>query len=306
VIDAAGRRSPIDRWLEDIDAHRTATWQAECGLAYFSRHYRVREGARPPGPLTTRSVIPLDEFIVGIWGADNGAMQLAVGPLAMDHRFKTLRHPHVFTAVLRMLPAFAAWLDALDPITEVYAMGGIHNTIRRFVVDGVPVATGVVGIGDSVCTTNPTLGRGLTLASVGAVDLRATLDAFDGDWIGLSHAIDERVADHVLPFYEDQAHIDSARLAALRHAIFGEPLPVPTPQPGDRVDFGQLRAAAAHDPTAFRALWSILAMLTRPADVYADPEIVARTRDVLRQQGTPTPTEQPSREQLLSALAATA
>src|SRR5262249_15614278 len=45
VIDAAGRRSPIDRWLKNIGAHPTATWQAECGVAYFSRHYRVRDGA---------------------------------------------------------------------------------------------------------------------------------------------------------------------------------------------------------------------------------------------------------------------
>ena len=80
-------------------------------------------------------------------------------------------------AVLRTVPAYAAWLDVMDPITDVFPMGGLHNTLRRLVADGTPVATGLVAIGDSVCTTNPTLGRGLALALTGAADLADTLGA---------------------------------------------------------------------------------------------------------------------------------
>jgi flavin-dependent dehydrogenase len=43
-------------------------------------------------------------------------------------------------------------------------MGGLHNSMRRLAVDGVPVVTGLAAVGDSVCTTNPTFGRGLALA----------------------------------------------------------------------------------------------------------------------------------------------
>ena len=57
--------------------------------------------------------------------------------------------------MLRTIPAYAAWLDVMDPITDVFPMGGLHNTLRRLVVDGSPVATGLLAIGDSVCTTNP-------------------------------------------------------------------------------------------------------------------------------------------------------
>jgi flavin-dependent dehydrogenase len=53
VVDATGRRSPIDGWLTQIGARTTATWRAECGIAYFSRHYRVRPGAALPAPLVT-------------------------------------------------------------------------------------------------------------------------------------------------------------------------------------------------------------------------------------------------------------
>ena len=88
VVDATGRRSPVDDWLAQIGARPTATWLAECGIAYFSRHYRVRPAADLPGLLVTRTVVALDEFLAGKWGADNGAVQLVVAPLAADRRFR--------------------------------------------------------------------------------------------------------------------------------------------------------------------------------------------------------------------------
>ena len=78
----------------------------------------------------------------------------------------------MFTAVLRTIPIYAAWLDVMDPITDVFPMAGLHNTLRRLVADGLPIATGLHAIGDSICTTNPTLGRGLALAQPGAADGR--------------------------------------------------------------------------------------------------------------------------------------
>ena len=86
MIDATGRRSPVDDWLKQIGARASATWQAECGIAYFSRHYRVRPGARLPDLLVTRIVAALDELLAGKWGGDNGAVQLVVAPLAADRR----------------------------------------------------------------------------------------------------------------------------------------------------------------------------------------------------------------------------
>ena len=133
-------------------------------MAYSSRHYRLRPAADLPGLPTTRILAGLDEFTAGLWGGDNGVMQLAVAPLAADHRFRAARHPEAFTAVLRTVPALAAWLYALDPISDVFPMAGLHNTLRRLVADGARVVTGLHAIGDSVCTTNPTLGRGLSLA----------------------------------------------------------------------------------------------------------------------------------------------
>jgi 2-polyprenyl-6-methoxyphenol hydroxylase-like FAD-dependent oxidoreductase len=303
VVDATGRRSPIDRWLGQIGARATATRWSECGVAYYSRHYRRRPRAGLPGLPTTRMVAGLDEFTVGIWGGDNGAMQLAVAPLAADRRCVTVRYPEVFTGVLRTVPVYAAWLDGLDPISSVFPMAGLHNTVRRLVVDGVPVATGLHAIGDTVCTTNPTLGRGLSLALSGAADLHDTIGQHGENWTAQALALDRLVAGHIVPFYEDQAEIDRARLAMLRHAISGGPAPEPPPLRPGRVTYAQLRSAASSDPAAFRAFWKIMGMVGPPAEVYTDPQVVACTQEVLRQRGGGAPVAQPTREQLLAALA---
>jgi 2-polyprenyl-6-methoxyphenol hydroxylase-like FAD-dependent oxidoreductase len=301
VVDATGRRSPADDWLARIGARPTATWFAECGIAYYSRHYRVRQAADLPGLPVTRTVIALDEFLAGKWGADNGAVQLVVAPLAADRRFRPVRDPGIFTAVLRTVPTYAAWLDVMDPITEVFPMGGLHNTLRRLVVDGTPVATGLLAIGDSVCTTNPTLGRGLALALTGAADLADTLAAHGGDPAAQALALDRLVGAHVAPFYLDQAAIDAGRLAMMRHTIFGEPAP-PPPAAADRVSYPQLRVAGCYDPVAFRAFWTINGMTRPPDEVYTDPQVVACTRAVLARYGSGPPVAQPTREQLLAAL----
>jgi len=302
VIDATGRRSPIDDWLTQAGARTTATWRAECGIAYFSRHYRVRPGACLPGPLVTRVVVALDEFLAGKWGGDNGAVQLVVAPLAADRRFRAVRDRQVFTAVLRTIPAYAAWLDVMDPITDVFPMAGLHNTLRRLIVEGIPVATGLHAIGDSVCTTNPTLGRGLALALSGAADLADTIGEHAADPAAQALAVDRLVDAHVVPFYQDQAAIDAARLAMMRHTILGAPPPPPSETPG-RVTYSQLRVAASYDPTAFRAFWNINGMVCLPDEVYTDPDVVACTRETLRRHGAAPAVAQPTRGQLLTALA---
>jgi 2-polyprenyl-6-methoxyphenol hydroxylase-like FAD-dependent oxidoreductase len=311
VIDATGRRSPIDRWLAEIGAPPAGTWSAESGVAYYSRHYRIRPSTPLPGLPTTRIVAGLDEFTIAVFGADNNAMQIAVIPVTGDGRFRSIKDPDVFTAVLRTVPVASAWLEALDPISPVYPMVGPRNTLRRLVVDGRPVVTGLHAVGDSVCTTNPTFGRGLSLAMWGAADLVEVIDQYKDAWNEQAIALDARIADHLVPYYHEQAAVDAARLATLRHTILGEPAPpTPTADP-DRITFTQLRVAASYDPTAFRAFWKLMFMLARPDNIYRDPHVVDRTQEVLKFQGFDVLQPRghfdplvasPTREQLLSAL----
>jgi hypothetical protein len=204
--------------------------------------------------------------------------------------------------VANTVPVLASWLPVMDPASDIYPMGGLNNSMRRLTVDGVPVATGLAAVGDSVCSTNPTLGRGLALALQGATDLVELLDEYGEDEIGLAHALDNCVTQHVEPFYLDQAANDGQRLAELRHTLFGAPAPETTPL-DDRVTFATLRAAMPFDAIVFRAFWRMLGMLSQPGDVYSDPDVVAHTQDVLRSLGTAPTMTQPTRAELEAALA---
>jgi 2-polyprenyl-6-methoxyphenol hydroxylase-like FAD-dependent oxidoreductase len=301
VVDASGRRSAIDDWLTAIGAARTDYRQAECGIAYYTRHFRLRPDVTPPASPLRRMVAALDEFMVGIWPADNGTMQLALFPLAADRRFGAARDPDVYTRVVRTVPAFRAWLEALDPITGVFVMGGLHNTLRRLVVDRAPVATGLHAVGDTVCTTNPTLGRGLAFALAGAAGLTATLAKFPDEPRAQAMAMDDLVTAHIEPHYAEQAIVDGARLRSVRHFTFGDPVAEEPPSPG-RVSYAEVRTAMPHDPVAFRAFWRVMGMQGLPAEIYTDPEVIASTRRVLATPGAVPPPVQPTRDELEAAL----
>lgn len=247
-------------------------------------------------------VLSLGEFTTGIWGSDNHTLLLTIAPLTEDTRFRRVTDPDVFTAVAGTVPMLARWLPAMDPISGVYPMAGLHNSMRRLVVDGMPVATGLAAVGDSVCATNPTFGRGLALALQGATDLTELLGEHDEAGIEFARAMDEFVSRNVEPFYLDQAVNDGRRLAELRHTLFGAPAPEAT-HPDDRVTFAALRAAMPFDAIAFRAFWRLMGMLAKPDDVYTDPDVVARTRDVPRPLDIAPAMVQPTHAQLEAALA---
>jgi len=301
VVDASGRRSAIDDWLVAIGAAKTDYRKAECGIAYYTRHYRLRPDVTPPASPLRRMVLALDEFMVGIWPADNNTMQLALFPLAADRRFGAARDPDVFTRVAGTVPAYRAWLAALDPITDVFVMGGIHNTLRRLIIDQTPAATGLHAIGDTVCTTNPTLGRGLAFALTGAADLTRTLAKFADDPLAQVLAMDDLVTAHIEPHYTEQAIVDGARLSQVRGVIFGDPAPQ-TPDSPDRVSYAEVRTASPYDPVAFRAFWRIMGMQALPEEIYTDPEVIASTRRILATPGAIPPPVQPTREELEAAL----
>jgi 2-polyprenyl-6-methoxyphenol hydroxylase-like FAD-dependent oxidoreductase len=301
VVEACGRRSAIDEWLGAIGAAKTDFRQAECGIAYYSRHYRLRPDVAPPGSPLRRMVAALDEFLVGIWPADNATMQLALFPIAADHRFRAARDPDIFTRVVSTVPAFRAWVQALEPITGVFVMGGIHNTLRRLVVGQVPVATGLHAIGDTVCTTNPTLGRGLAFALTGAAALAGALAKFPGEPHLQAVAMDDLVTAHIEPHYVEQAIVDGARLSHVRHVIFGDPAPE-SPDAPDRVSYAEVRTAMPYDPVAFRAFWRVMGMQGLPGEIYTDPEVIASTRRVLATPGAVPPLVQPTRDELAAAL----
>jgi 2-polyprenyl-6-methoxyphenol hydroxylase-like FAD-dependent oxidoreductase len=273
VVDACGRRSSVDRWLEEIGAWPAERRSADCGVTYFGRHYRFISGSSLPGPPTTRIVVGFAEFTAVLFCSDNGAVQTALIPLTADRRFRHLGEPGVYDAVMGLVPTHAPWMGTLEPISPVHQMVAPHNTLRRLVIEGEPVVTGLLPVGDSVCTTNPTFGRGLSLAAWGASDLVEVLAESPDDQVAQALSLDARIAEHVVPYYEDQAKVDEGRLVMLRSAVFGTSVPEPPPG-GPQVTFARLRYASAVNPVAFRGFWSLMGMLKPPNEVYGDPAVI--------------------------------
>jgi hypothetical protein len=124
-------------------------------------------------------------------------------------------------------PLHAHWLDG-EPITDVLPMGGILDRYRRFVVDGVPVATGIVSVGDSWACTNPSLGRGITIGLMHALGTVEVVREHLDNPLALTLAQDSMTETRVTPWYRNTIEIDRTRIARFNALIQGRPEPQPT------------------------------------------------------------------------------
>ena len=166
-----GRRSRQPEWLAAVGARRRYEEQADCGFTYYTRYF---SGAQPPriGPVFTL----IGTIAILTLPGDNGTWSVTVVTAAGDLPLKALRQPDAWSRLVRACPLQAHWLDG-EPITDILAMSGVVDRYRRFVVEGTPVATGLVAVADAWACTNPSAGRGLTVGLLHAVRLRDALRA---------------------------------------------------------------------------------------------------------------------------------
>ena len=80
-------------------------------------------------------------------------------------------------------------------------MAGLLNRWREFVVDGRPVATGFIPIGDAVLCTNPLYGRGCATAFWGAHLMVDAIDAHPSDPEAMLLAYDAALRAEIYPWY---------------------------------------------------------------------------------------------------------
>jgi 2-polyprenyl-6-methoxyphenol hydroxylase-like FAD-dependent oxidoreductase len=291
VVDAMGRRSRSTRWLAGIGACPPRVTEEDGGFAYYTRFF-----TGPVQPqLRGRALEAIGSMSVLTLPGDNDTWSVTVFGGSGDGPLKALRHPEVFSRVIAACPRQAHWLDG-TPITDVRPMAGVMDRHRGFVVDGRPVATGLVAIGDAWACTNPSAGRGLSVGAAHAQLLRRVVRE-DGDRPGaLARAFHERTERVVGPFVRNQMAADRHRIVEMAAAREGRPAP-----PGDP-RMAALSAAAARDPDAFRGLLETVLCTAFPEDVMARPAV----RAAMGRHGEepPTPAPGPDRAQLLRLLAA--
>ena len=211
VVAAAGRRSVVPDWLTALGAPAAPEQVEDTGIVYFSRFYRLREGAEfPPrsGPIGG----DLGYLKYGVFVGDNRSFSVTLAtPVGDEVLRKALTDPAVFDQTARHLVATADWLDGrAEPLTDdVHVMAGLMNRWRDYVVDGEPVATGVVPVGDAVLCTNPLYGRGCSTAFWGAHLLTGAVEAFGDDGREVALAYDASMRAEIYPWYRNGVEQDA-------------------------------------------------------------------------------------------------
>jgi 2-polyprenyl-6-methoxyphenol hydroxylase-like FAD-dependent oxidoreductase len=298
VVDMTGRRSPLPRWLEAIGARAPRDELDDCGFIYYGRHFRSDSGEIPPAlggflqHLGTVSSLTLP--------ADNGTWSVTLVTSAKDKALRVLRDAAIWEKAVRSLPLVAHWLDGKPIDDRVNAIAGIEDRHRSLMVDGTPVATGVVAAGDAWACSNPSVGRGASIGMLQATVLRDTIAAtgLEDPW-EFACSFHDATAEIVEPWYRDTLTADRHRLAEIDALLDGsEYRPA---DPGWEVSQA-LTAAAFKDPDCFRGFVSVAMVLSREADVLSRPGMLEKVT-ALGAGWREEPIPAPSRGDLLSTVA---
>jgi 2-polyprenyl-6-methoxyphenol hydroxylase-like FAD-dependent oxidoreductase len=132
-------------------------------------------------------------------------------------------------------------------------MSGAENRRRSFVVDGEPVVTGLVAVGDAALRTNPSLSRGSSIGLTQVCTLRDVLREVGPDRPAeLARRFAEAIDAVVRPMYQATLDFDRHRMAEVQADIARHALParrwVLDPAAGTRASRSAGRRSAAHRP----------------------------------------------------------
>lgn len=299
VVDAAGRRSSLPAWLEGIGGRRPRDEDVDCGIVYYSRFYRLRDGVEPPamdGPIGS----DLGYLKYALFIGDNRTFSVTYGVSPHDEQLRpALLRPDPFDAAARQLPATAAWVDPerSEPVGDVAVMAALKNRRRSFVVDGEPVALGVYAVGDSSVHTNPLYGRGCSLAFAHAFAFAGVLAEHGLDHDALTAAFEEETRSLLDPWYAASVAQDEA---ARDMWDLGDGIPSDENPMRSLLRDG-LFPAARRDPMVWRAFIRAFNLLDEPDAVMQNPELARRVLEVWQDRANrpPLAPDGPSRSEMI-------
>jgi 2-polyprenyl-6-methoxyphenol hydroxylase-like FAD-dependent oxidoreductase len=316
VVVAAGRRSVLPEWLAAIGAAPVVEEVEDTGIVYFSRFYRLRPGQQYPprsGPIGG----DLGYLKYGVFVGDNGTFSVTLAtPTADDEMRRLLADPDAFDRCAQLLVATAPWLDGrAEPMlghdgadSGVHVMAGLVNRWRQYVVDGEPLATGVIPVGDAVLCTNPLYGRGCSTGFWGASLLADAVAAFPGDPREIVLAYDAALRAEIYPWYRAGVEQDAEARRVAAALLAGDD---PDGDSADPRTFMRgvfrdgLLPAMRTDAVVLRAFFRTFNLLSAPDAMLKDADIGNRIFAVWqdRDNRPPEPHLGPTlRSELMAAL----
>lgn len=279
VVDATGRMSHAARWLGRLPTRPVSEQAHSCRLWYVTRHYRLRPGTQFPA-LNVPIAGILDYLTAIAFPADSGLFSLAFLLSADDPYRQRLRVPDVFDRVQREIPMMAPWIDCGEPVDIPRPVGGLENRWRRLVDSRGPIVAGLVLLGDAAMHTNPTWGRGISVALWQGQYLAGRLDDAAHDACRFAADADSWTVAKLGVLYTSQVAADEARRCHITAALRGERLAPPT----DIVN--RIIAATAamrdHDPLVRAASNNVYNLLSTPRELMLDRPVAARILTFLK------------------------
>ena len=270
VIDAMGRRSELPRWLAALGARPPAEKAEDSGFTYYTRYFRSPSGERPA--FITGLLTHYDSFSLLTLPGDAETWSVTIYISSRDRALKELRHPDNWAALVAACPLHAHLAQG-EAISEILPMSGVVDRQRRMVVDGAPVATGILPVGDALCCTNPSLGRGMAMGLMHAVGTTEVIGEHLGDPLALAAEHDRMSQARVIPWYRQTVQLDRARKAQIDACIAGESAAPDAALPGqggeDMSGWAEMQLAMLYDPDVFRAFMEVISMLALPEEIMA-------------------------------------
>jgi 2-polyprenyl-6-methoxyphenol hydroxylase-like FAD-dependent oxidoreductase len=220
TIDAAGRGSTAAEQLREAGA-RIEEDVEDCGILYYTRHFRLKPGLGEPPRGGGPSTGDLGFIKFGVFPGDNGCFSIT---LAVPEVETALRQavvgPKTFDQICALLPGVAPWTDPAraTPISKVFGMGDLSSRWRAYVAVDQRATLGFFAVGDSLIRTNPLYGRGCSFAAIQAFILRDVLEEV-ADPATRARVYDLRVKAELTSYFNDMRNQDRSAIRRAREGL---------------------------------------------------------------------------------------
>jgi 2-polyprenyl-6-methoxyphenol hydroxylase-like FAD-dependent oxidoreductase len=284
VLDASGRAGRLG------EGRRAPALGGDCGISYVSRQYELLPGAEA-GPVNTPIGLAATYpgYQVYVFPHDQRTFSALITRASTDSDLTLLREERAFEAACLAVPGLAAWTDAqrARPISAVLPGGRLHNSYQgQLDASGRLALPGLIFVGDAVCTTNPTAGRGVTTSLLQARRLLELVDELAPDLEAVSLAFHGWCETNIRPWFDDHVYWDAEQ----SRRWSGGDIDLTKRLPSDVIF-----TAAEADPSLMQFVGPYLGMRALPDSLLAAEP---RAREIYATGWRPPVPEGPSRDEL--------